>query len=225
MKQKLLIFGTGKISEAVSYFFERDSNFEIVGYILDDAFITTNLFLNKPIIAFSEFEANYSSAEYFIFVAIGYQGMNDLRTTKVNYFKTKGYKLASYISPNVQGNFKFGENTIIMDNVIIQPHAKFGNNVFVWGGAMIGHHATINDNCWLTGGCLIGGITEIGENTFVALGAIVGHEIKVGKKCMLGAGSITCKSIKSGTVLIVANTEPHRLNSDQFTRMSSCFRV
>lgn len=225
MKQKLLIFGTGKIAEAVSFFFERDSNYVISAYICDDAFVSSETFLDKPIVRLSQFEGKYDNKDYHVFVAVGYQGMNQLRAQKVEYFDNLGYAFANYVSPQVLGSFTIGKNTIIMDGAMIQPHAKFGNNVFVWGGAMIGHHAIIGDNCWLTGGCLVGGLTRLGQNSFVGLGATVGHEVSIGEKCMLGAGTLTCKSIKSGTVLIMPDTEPHRLNSDQFTRMSTCFRV
>jgi sugar O-acyltransferase (sialic acid O-acetyltransferase NeuD family) len=225
MKKKLIIFGIGKIAESASYFFERDSEYNICAYIVDDLFAKLGLFLKKQVIPISEVEEKFSSAEYTVFVAVGYQGMNQLRSSKVEFFSKKGYRFANYISPTVKGNFTIGDNSIIMDGAVIQPCVKIGNNVFVWGGAMIGHHAIINDNCYLSGGCLIGGIAQIGENTFVGLGAMVGHEIIIGKKCMLGAGTLTCKSIDDGTVLIAPNTESHRLNSDQFTRMSTCFSV
>lgn len=225
MKKKLVIFGTGKIGEAVTYFFERDSEYDIISYVVDDNFIGNGTFMDKPVIPLSQMEQTFLKTDIFVFVAVGYQGMNSLRSMKVDFLRQKGYRFANYVSPFVKGNFTIGENTIIMDGAMIQPNAKFGNNVFVWGGAMIGHHAIIYDNCWLTGGCLIGGITKLGANTFVGLGAIVGHEVVIGEKCMLGAGSIACKRLEAGTVLVEPNTEPHRLNSDQFTRMSSCFRV
>lgn len=225
MKNNLIIFGIGRIAEAVTYFFERDSNYTISAYVCDDAFISSETFLGKPVVPISKFEDKYKPESYEMFVAVGYQAMNQLRTQKFEYFKKQGFSFANYVSPNVLGNFTVGENTIVMDGAMIQPCAKFGNNVFVWGGAMIGHHAMIEDNCWLTGGCLVGGLTKIGQSTFVGLGAIVGHEVVIGEKCMLGAATLTCKSIKSGTVLVAANTEPHRLNLDQFTRMSTCFRV
>lgn len=223
--QKLIIFGAGKIAEAVSYFFNQDSNYSIEAYVTDDAFIKQDRFLDKPVIGVSHVREMFPPEEFHVFVALGYQGMNALRTTKYEFFKSGGYKFAHYISPNVKGNFTIGENSIIMDYALIQPCVTFGSNVFVWGGAMIGHHANVGDNVWLTGGCQVGGVAKIGNNTFIGMGAIVGHEIVVGEKCMLGAGSITTKSIDAGTVVIAPNTEKHRLNSDQFTRMSSCFRT
>ena len=225
MKKNLIIFGTGKISEAVSYFFNRDSDYKIIAYTVDDTYATKKTFLNKPLIKLSQLIRKYSQENNYIFVATGYQGINQLRTSKYEHFKQLGYSFASYVSPYVKGNFTFGENTIIMDNAIVQPCVKFGDNVFVWGGAMVGHHAIIQDHCWLTGGCQIGGIVTLGKSTFVGLGAVIGNEIQIGEKCMIGASTLTTKSLIEKTVLLVGPTEHHRLNSDQFTRMSSCFRV
>jgi sugar O-acyltransferase (sialic acid O-acetyltransferase NeuD family) len=225
MKKPLIIFGTGKISEAVSYYFNRDSDYEISAYIIDDLFYKSDVFLNKPVVKLSDVLLHYNPQEYYVFVALGYQGMNKLRSEKYNYFQNLGYQFASYRSPYVQGEFSIGENTIVMDGVVIQPLARFENNVFVWGGAMVGHHAVIHDNCWLTGGCLIGGSVNLGEGTFVGMGAIVGQEVNTGVECMLGAGTLIIKSVGDKAVVIEQQTEIHRLNSQQFTRMSSCFRV
>lgn len=225
MKKPLIIFGAGKIAEAVSFFFNRDSDFEIKAYIVDDVYATLNTFLGKPVVKLSAVIDNFPINECSVFVAVGYQGINQLRTQKYEYFKQAGYKFASYISPFANGNFTIGENTIIMDSSMIQPCVKFGNNVFVWGGAMVGHHSIIEDNCWLTGGCLIGGSVNMGQGCFIGMGAMLGQEVKVGEKCMIGAGTLTIKNIGDKVVVIAPQTEIHRLNSDQFTRMSSCFRT
>ncbi len=225
MKKKLIIFGDGKISEAITYFFERDSEYLIAGYVCDDLYLKSDSFLGKPLTGLSKVPEMYPASQYDVFVAVGYQGMNQLRTSKFDYFKQNGYSLASYVGPFIKGNFSFGENTIIMDHAMIQPCVSLGDNVFVWGGTMIGHHATIENHCWLTGGCMIGGSAKIGKSTFIGLAAVVGHEVQVGEKCMLGACTLTTKSIGNGVVLITAPTESHRLNSDQFMRMSTCFRT
>lgn len=224
-KQPLLVFGTGKIAEAVSYFFNRDSAYKIEAYIVDDCYWTKDSFLNKPVVKLSEVHLNFNTQEYVAFVAVGYQGMNKLRGEKYAYLKNLGYAFASYCSPYVQGDFSIGANTIIMDGAVVQPLAQFANNVFVWGGAMVGHHAKIQDNCWLTGGCLIGGSVDLGEGSFVGMGAILGQEVKTGAECMFGAGTLTTRSLGNNAVVVAEQTEIHRLNSQQFTRMSSCFRM
>lgn len=225
MRKGLVVFGAGKIAEAVSYFFNRDSDYQIEAYILDDLYALNDTYLDKPVLKISELSSRFSTDECHVFVAVGYQGINSMRTQKYKVLKEMGYSFASYVSPLVKGDFTFGENTIVMDHAMVQPCVKFGDNVFVWGGAMVGHHAVIGDNCWLTGGCMIGGLAKIGSGTFMGLGAMVGHEVRVGEKCMLGAATLTTKSIGDKVVLVASSTEPHRLNSEQFTRMSTCFRT
>jgi sugar O-acyltransferase (sialic acid O-acetyltransferase NeuD family) len=224
-KSPLLIFGAGKIAHAISYYFTRDSEYEIKAYIVDDSFESDSHFLGKPIVRLSEALNKYNPEVYSVFVAVGYQGMNALRSSKYNYIKALGYSFVSYQSPFVLGEFNLGENTILMDGAVIQPYASFGSNVFVWGGAMIGHHTHIQDHCWLTGGCIIGGSVELGSSSFVGMGAILGQEVKTGSECMFGAGTLTTRSLGNNAVVVAEQTEIHRLNSQQFTRMSSCFRI
>lgn len=223
--KNLVIFGNGKIAQAVSYYFQRDSDYNIRAYTCDSAFANSNTAFDKPLVHFDELLKLFPPDSHHAFVAVGYQGMNSLRTEKYLALKKFGYQFASYVSPHVKGCFSCGENTIIMDDVAIQPHAEFGNNVFVWGGAMIGHHAKIGENCWLTGSCAIGGNVRLGKGCFVGLNTTVGHEVSVGDGCMLGAGTLICRNIDANTVLVARDTEPHRLNSAQFTRMSSCFKI
>lgn len=225
MKKPLVIFGNGKIAEAVSFYFQRDSEYIIESYIVDDAYVKNDFFLNKPVIKMSELQNKLKPGIHTVFIAVGYQGLNSFRAEKYHFFKNLGYSFAAYRSPYVHGAFTMGENTIVMDGAIIQPYASFGNNVFVWGGAMVGHHATINDDCWLTGGCLIGGSVNLGRGTFIGMGAIVGQEVKTGIECMLGAGTLTIRSIGDKNVVVEQQTDIHRLNSEQFTRMSVCFRI
>jgi len=223
--KNLVIFGTGKIAEAITYFFERDSEYNILSYVVDDEFVINESFLGKPVIKKSLFLNTYFKENIYLFVALGYQGINKLRKERYLDFKNLGFKFASYVSPSVTRKFEIGENSIVMDGSVLQPIITIGNNVFIWGGAMIGHHTIIQDNVWLTGGGLIGGGVTIGESTFIGMGAIVGQEVKLGKQCMIGAGALIVRNIDDKSVVLTQQSEIHRLNSDQFSRMSSCFNL
>ena len=59
MRNKLIIFGIGKIAEAVSYFFERDSKYDICAYVCDDAYVNSETFLGKPVVPLSHFDENF----------------------------------------------------------------------------------------------------------------------------------------------------------------------
>ena len=225
MPEPLIIFGAGKIAQAATYYFERDSDYRILAYACDPMYRQGDSFLGKPLLASDDLPAAYPPDAHRLFVALGYQGINRLRADKVAWARAQGYRLASYRSPLVPGDYTLGENSIVMDGTVIQPEVTLGDNVFVWGGAMIGHHTRIGDHCWLTGGCAIGGATELGAGSFVGLNATIGQEITLGERCLLGAHTLTSKPLPAGTVVIAPDTEPHRLNADQFARLSACFRV
>lgn len=221
--KNLVIFGTGKIGECLSYYFERDGGLRIVAYCVDREFLKEETFFGCPVVAFEDVERLYPADRHAMFVALGYHKINRLRRQKCEEAAAKGYELASYVSPQVTGKFTIGANSMVLDGATIQPLASIGNDVLVWGGAMIGHHARIGDHCWITGGANIGGLADIGEECFFGLNATIGHEVSVGARSILGAGSLVTKSIPAESVVVVRDTERHRLNSEQFLRLTKVF--
>lgn len=220
-----MIFGAGKIAECITYFFTKDNLFEISAYCVDAEYLKNDSFLNKPMISSQDIASKFPPEQYGMFVAMGYQGLNSVRTSKVALAKEWGYELVSYTKKDAAGCLVCGENSIVMDDAVVQPCAKIGSNVFIWGGSLVGHHAQIEDNCWITGSAVIGGGAQIGENSFLGLNSSVGNEVEVGGDCMIGAGVLVTKNLPSGTVLVEKDTDYHRLNSKQFIRLSSCFKA
>ncbi len=221
MKNKLIIFGTGKISEVVSNYFELDENHEICGYVVDDKYKKDDNFLGKPLVSESEVMGLYPPKKFKCFIAIGYQNNNSLRSDKFDLYKKMGYNFTSYIPSNLKINFEFGENNFIMDSAIIQPKVSIGNNVFVWGGSMVGHHSKIKDNCWITGGSLIGGSAVIEKFTFLGMGSTIGHEITIGCNSFIGASTLVTKDTPNDSVIIEPDSKKIRLTTDQFLKISS----
>ena len=219
----LVIFGTGKIAECVSYYFEREREWRIVAYCCDRSHMQEDSFLGHPVIAFEDVKKLYPPVRYLMFVALGYHGINSLRRTKYEEALNKGYDLASYVSPSVYGKFLVGNNSLILDDAVIQPFVSIGNDVFIWGGAMIGHHAVIRDHSWITGSANVGGLSDIGEACFLGMNATIGPEVKVGAKSLLGANSLVTKCVPDNSVIIVRDTEVHRLDVDNFLRLTSSF--
>lgn len=222
--KELVIFGTGKISDCVSYYFEREGDYRIAAYCCDRSFLEEETFNGRPVVAFENIEENYPPERFSLFIALGYHGLNGLRKMKCSEGGAKGYTLASYVSPYVYGDFTIGANSLLLDGAVVQPKAKIGNNVFVWGGAMIGHHAAIQDHCWVTGSANVGGLSTIGEECFLGLNATIGHGVEVGVRCLIGANTLITKPVASESVIVTSDTVTHRLKVDQFLRLTSCFR-
>jgi len=176
-----------------------------------------------PVVPFDEIARSHPPETHDMFVALGYQDMNVLRTEKCAEARQLGYTLASYVHPDsgLPGDCVHGDNCFIMNQALIHPKVRLGNNVFVWSGAMIGHHSTIGNNCWLTSCANISGVVEVGDNCFFAVNSTVGNGVHIGADCFIGANALVIKSTEDGQVFLAESSKPQRLNSQQFLRMSS----
>lgn len=223
MKKPLVLFGTGKIAEVVHYYATKMCGFEVAAFCVDEAYLTSAEFLGKPVHPFDTIESAYLPSEYDMFVALGYHQMNELRKTKYEAAKAKGYHLVSITSPEsvLPANLIHGDNCFIMPPALIHPFVTLGNNAFIWSGALIGHHSTIGDHCWLTSSCNIGGNTNIGECTFIAMGATISHSIEIGAACFIGANTLVTKKMNNEQVVIAESSKPIKLSSKQFLKFSS----
>lgn len=219
---EIIIFGIGKISEVVYYCFKNHSNYKVVAFTADKQFITNEKYFDLPVLPFEEIENYYSPGKYAMFIALGYQNLNELRTRKLFEAKEKGYKIVSFIHPQagLPDDTKIGENCFIMQNVHIHPIVSIGDNVFMWSGTIICHHSIINNNCWFASGASIAGNVSIGENCFFGINATVGHSAKIGDRCFLGANSLAVRDIENDVVLIEPETKKYSLNSAQFIKMT-----
>ena len=76
---KLVLYGEGNYAEQAFYYFTNDSEYEIVAFTADEAFISKKELLGLAVIPFEQIEDRYPPNEYKMFVAIGYQNLNRLR--------------------------------------------------------------------------------------------------------------------------------------------------
>ena len=49
--KRLIVFGTGKISECVSYYFERERKYKIEAFCCDRSFLLHHTFNGRPVVA------------------------------------------------------------------------------------------------------------------------------------------------------------------------------
>ncbi len=221
--RNLIIFGVGHIADCVSYYFDNDDRFNIVGYCCDSEFLKDSTFKGKPVVSFDEVTTIFPSNTHSMFIAIGYHKLNQLRKEKFQLAQSLGYSLESYLGKNVAKPAKIGANCFIPDGSIIQPFVSIGHNSFIWGGAMIGHHVFIGDHCWITGSANIGGLSKINEECFIGLNATVSNNVTIGKRALLGANSFVNKDLHEESVVIVPGTEIFRLKIDNFLKISNSF--
>jgi sugar O-acyltransferase (sialic acid O-acetyltransferase NeuD family) len=209
MTRKLVIFGIGDIGELAGYLFGLHTDYEIVGFCVDRAYVNTAEFMGKPLVAFEDVEEKFPPATYEMFVAIGYTKVNKLREQKYDEAKAKGYRLASYISPmaTVFGNVEIGDNCFIFEDNTLQPFVKIGNNNVLWSGNHVGHHTIIGNHCFITSHTVISGRCVIGDNCFIGVNATLRDHLTIGNHCVIGAGTVLLKDTADSQVFIAQSTE------------------
>ena len=221
MKKPLVIFGSGDIAQLAHYYFSRDSEYEIVAFTVDSAYLTDTVFCDLPVIAFEDILKHYAPGQCELFIALSYSKLNEVRKEKFLAAKAMGYRLASFISTRatVLNDGRIGENCFIFEDNTIQPFATIGNNVTLWSGNHIGHHSTIKDHCFIASHVVVSGGVEIGEQCFVGVNATLRDHIKVGEKCVIGAGVLLLADAAPEGVYIGAATERSKVPSTKLRKI------
>jgi sugar O-acyltransferase (sialic acid O-acetyltransferase NeuD family) len=214
---RLVIFGTGDIAELAHYYFENDSTYDVVAFVVDDAFKKEDEFQGKPVTVFSEIRRNFPNSGFDVFVALSYSKMNAIRKEKYLQVKSAGYKLPSYISSRatILNNGEIGENCFILEDNTIQPRVKIGNNVTLWSGNHIGHHSVIGDHSFISSHVVISGGVNIEESVFIGVNATVRDHITIGELSLIGAGATIMKSTETESIYVANATLPAKTKSTQ----------
>jgi sugar O-acyltransferase (sialic acid O-acetyltransferase NeuD family) len=212
---QVIIFGTSDIAEIVHFYLKHDSEHEVVGFTVDDAYRQSDSFNDLPLVSYEQLENYYPPSEYKLFIAISYQKVNKLRAEKYFNAKERGYSFISYISSEASYyGTPVGENSFIFANSTIQPFTSIGNNCLLFGANSIGHHCVINDHCFLTSDVILGGGSTVGEYTFIGLNAMIRNHIKIGKENIIGAGAILLSDTEDRAVYSPGETPKFQVPSN-----------
>ncbi len=215
MTKRLVIFGTGDIAQLAHFYFSSESDHEVAGFTVDAAFVNAPNFCGLPVVPFENVLEQYPPSDFEMFVALSYSRLNTLRKEKYLAAKSKGYRLATFISPaaTVRNDGRIGENCFIFEDNTIQPFVQIGNNVTLWSGNHIGHHSTIRDHCFIASHVVVSGGVEIGEQCFVGVNATLRDHIRIGERCVIGAGALLLADAEAEGVYIGPATERSRVPS------------
>jgi sugar O-acyltransferase (sialic acid O-acetyltransferase NeuD family) len=217
-KEKLIIFGNGKLAELAYFYFSRDSNYQPIAFTLDTNYITNKTFLNLPVVSFDHIQKKYPVEDHTMFIAVGYKKLNAIRMKKYFEAKEKGYRLASYISSAIKfwEDPIIGDNCFLLENQIIQPNVRIGSNNIIWGGNHFGHDVVINSHCFIASHVVLSGGVEVKDQNFIGINVSVRDNVKIAEKCIIGAGSIILKNTKKNEVYYGASAQKYPLSSDKF---------
>jgi sugar O-acyltransferase (sialic acid O-acetyltransferase NeuD family) len=221
MKKPLIIFGTGDIAQLAHFYFSTDSEYDVIAFTVDSAYLTDTTFCGLPVIAFEKLSGQYAPDQCELFIALSYSKLNAVRKEKYFAAKAMGYRLASFISSRatVLNEGRIGDNCFIFEDNTIQPFVTIGNNVTLWSGNHIGHHSTIKDHCFISSHVVVSGGVEIGEQCFIGVNATLRDHIKISDKCVIGAGALLLADAEPEGVYIGTETARSKVPSSELRKI------
>jgi sugar O-acyltransferase (sialic acid O-acetyltransferase NeuD family) len=219
--KNLVVFGTGQIGELAHYYFAKDTDYRVVAFTVDSAFLSSDLFLGLPVLAFETLEEHFSPEDNDLFVAVSYTQMNRVRSDKCSEGRSKGFKLASYVSTRamVFDNVVHGDNCFILENNVVQPFVRIGNNCTFWSGNHIGHHSVIEDDCFISSHVVVSGGVNVGKGSFLGVNATIRDHITLGEETLVGAGALILDSTEPQSVYAARPTEVRAIKSTKMQRI------
>lgn len=221
-KRKLLLVGASAFAEVAYEYFTHDSDYEVVAFSVERAFVRTDRLLGLPVTPFEVLEEVFSPQEHDVFVAVAYAQLNRLRTRLCQQARQKGFSLATYVSSKafVWKNVTIGEHCFIFEHNVVQPFVTIGNNVILWSGNHIGHHACIKDNCFISSHVVISGFVTVGENCFLGVNSTISNNVSVGKDCWIGPGILITKDASEGQLYKPQRAEPEGIGTLRFFKVA-----
>jgi sugar O-acyltransferase (sialic acid O-acetyltransferase NeuD family) len=218
-KKKLVIFGLESTAKMAWFYFNRDTEYEVCAFTVDESYLKTNVYLGLPAVPFDKIIELYPPDQYDIFVAMGYNKMNKVREKKYKEVKAKGYFLPNYISPrcNFLTQEPIGDNNFIMEDNTIQPFVTIGSNNVFWSGNHIGHETRIGDHCFITSHVVISGFVKVMDNCFFGVNATIRDAVTIERESLIAAGAIIMKSTEAGGVYVPARSVKLEKTSDEIT--------
>jgi sugar O-acyltransferase (sialic acid O-acetyltransferase NeuD family) len=205
----LVIFGAGDFARCAAHYFTVDSPHEVVAFTVHEPHLPSPARCGDiDVVAFERLVQTHPPAEYAMFVAIGYSGVNATRAGIVEQCRALGYELVSYLNSRATRweDVPLGANTFVFENNVIQPFVTIGDDVILWSGNHIGHDVTIGDHVFVASHAVISGNVTIGAYSFIGVNATIRDGITIAPRCLIGAGAVIMRDTEEGDVFAVPNT-------------------
>jgi sugar O-acyltransferase (sialic acid O-acetyltransferase NeuD family) len=221
MSNKVLVFGNQDVAALNHFYLTHDSPYEVVAFTVDQAYITEDTLCGLPVVPFEHVEAIYSPKTHKMSVFLGFRDVNRFRAEKFAQAKAKGYELISYVSSKASTwpDLVLGKNSVIAENVVVQPYVKIGNDVVIAAGAVIGHHAVIQDHCFVAAHSVILGDVTVEQYSVLGANCTIKDGVTVGRQCIIGAGCYISGDAREKGIYVNRPAELLPKSSDELSRL------
>lgn len=223
MAQKLIIVGDSSFAEIAYEYFTHDSDYDVVAFAVESAYKTRDTLFGLPIVDFETMQEHYAPEDHAMFTALTYAKMNRVRTRLYQEAKTKGYKIASYVSSRafVWRNVSVGENVFIFEDNTVQPFCTIEDNVILWSGNHIGHHSIIRKNTFISSHVVVSGHCEIKQNGFIGVNVAIGNNLVIAEDNFFAQGSVVFKDTEADKMYFGNPAEPRTISALRYFKVDA----
>jgi len=217
----VVIFGVGDNAALAHHYFLRDNLREVAAFTVDGSYISQPTFRGLPVRAFEDIQTTHPADQFDLFIAVGYTRMNQNRQAKCDEAKAKGYRLASYVSPQaiLDPSVQPGDNCFILEGALVQPFVRIGEGVTLWSGCHIGHDSQIDDWCFLAPRVSISGHVNVGHHCFLGINSTVRDHVTIAPRCLIGAAALILRDTAENGVYTGHPARLSKRPSDQVERI------
>jgi len=188
----------------------------IAGLLDDNAGYHGTAIDDVPVIGGRDKVLDYAPAQVVLVNALGNMPRRGnaglgLRRTFFAYFKDKGYRFETVISPDatVSPRAVLKEGVHIITGAIVHPGCVVGANAIVNTGAQLDHDCRVGDHSHIAPGAVLCGNVTVGEDCHIGAGAIIVPGITVGTGAVVAAGAVVVADVApGGTVMGLAARAP-----------------
>ncbi|MFS4582199.1 acetyltransferase [Phaeobacter sp. C3_T13_0] len=222
--KKLLLIGAGEFADIAYEYFTHDSDYEVVGFAVEQAYLTETEKFGLPIVALESATEHFAPAEVEAHVAVTSTKLNQVRERLVGEAEKMGYRLCNYISSRafVWQTAELGDNVFIFENNVVQHGVKIGAGVVLWSGNHVGHQTSIEDFCFISSHVVISGYCTIGRRSFVGVNASFADNITIGADSFVALAAVVNKSFPdAGQILSGHYAEPSRVSAYRYFKVKA----
>lgn len=173
---------------------------EFIGYIADDPGAGINEYDGAPVFTLDELPADVG----VLVPVLGIEG----RRSIYERLAERGVPIIGShgVLPNSHPHAKFGEGTIVTQQVFVGPGVTLGRGVIA-NNITIGHDTTVGDFSTLSTGAVIPGHVTIGRDVWVGVGAsftngVAGAPLRIGDGAIIGVGAVVMRDVGPGETVI-----------------------
>ncbi|TMD26211.1 MAG: acetyltransferase [Chloroflexi bacterium] len=213
----LVLFGTGSIARMAHHLFTHDSPHDVVACSVDRDHLDDGTVAGLPVVAFEEVATAYPPDQFGMFVAVGFRRVNRFRAARYAQAKAMGYDLVTYVSSraSIWPGVEIGDNTMVMDQVIVNPFVRIGNDTILWSGSHVGHESVVGDHCFISSHAAVSGFATIEDGAFLGTNCTIRDGITVARESVIGAGAVISRDTRQGGVYTAPQATLLPLASDR----------